>query len=236
MSTPLILQSKRAGVDNIKFLEAKKNKYGGLVVPIRFVNNGKDERFVFQTPKMATPFGISKSMVNNEDEVPRWYLDLSFGNPNKAATRYHKIVQGFDARMIDEAVKNCKPWFKRTKMSTEIAEELYTCQLRRYKDPETGEFSGKYADTVRFKLPQNDDGTFRCEIYNENQERVVVESPEKLAELVGAGSQVIAIVSCNSVWFGNGKYGVSWSLVQMQVFPRGGLGSGCAIQPDEDDE
>lgn len=237
MSKHFILQTKRVNLDNMRFSDVKKNSHGGNMIYIKYHNdeNNREERFTFQTPKMACPFGLSESKPN-EGEAPKYSLELSFGNPSRAMQRYHKIVGDFDEKMKNVSIENCKAWFKRTKMSMDIANENYTNHLRRYKDPETGEFTGKYADTVRFKLPQTDSGAFRTEFYDEEGMRIEIASPEDLKKYVTKGCKVIAIVQCSSVWFVNGKYGVSWSVVQAQLFPSGGFGGACAIQEDPNDE
>ena len=53
--------------------------------------------------------------------------------------------------------------------------DKFTRIMRPYKDPETGEFTGKYPDNMSFKVVKRD-GNFMCKFYDENRKRINVDN------------------------------------------------------------
>jgi hypothetical protein len=49
-------------------------------------------------------------------------------------------------------------------------------------------------------------------------------------ELIQKGTNVASLIQCGGIWFANGKFGVTWKLVQVVVQkPRGALSGQCFI-------
>ena len=49
-------------------------------------------------------------------------------------------------------------------------------------------------------------------------------------DLITKGSNVAIVIRCGGIWFANGKFGVTWRLVQAVVKPRDNLKGRCLIQ------
>ena len=50
------------------------------------------------------------------------------------------------------------------------------------------------------------------------------------SELITKGANVAVVLRCGGIWFANGKFGVTWRLVQAVVKPRDNMKGRCLIQ------
>lgn len=219
----------------ISFGEAKNTDYGGKQVRLSYTTaSGKTVNNVtFQTPKMRSPFGAFSSQMSEGDAI-KYYLELSFGGESPLVEKAHTKFQKLDELLLEAGIKNSQKWFGKKTLSKELAEDKYSGCIRRYKDPETKEYTGKYPDTFRVKIPKSPDGRPYVEVYGIDGERVHVESMEELLEYVPKGSYVKAIVQATNVWVTQ-KYGMGWRLVQLKVYPSGQINT-YSFRDDEDEE
>ena len=54
-------------------------------------------------------------------------------------------------------------------------------------------------------------------------------------DFIAKGTNVAVVVQCGGLWFANGKFGVTWRLVQAMVKPRAGLFGKCHVMLTEED-
>ena len=54
--------------------------------------------------------------------------------------------------------------------------------------------------------------------------------------MIPKASNVAIVVQCGGIWFANGKFGVTWRLVQGLVKPRATLKGKCHIQLDAEEQ
>ena len=203
--------------------ELTKNKAGGNQVALMY--NDNRQRIVLQTPKLAAPFGVSEYIPENNIGPIKYSLDASFKgmDSDKRLAAFHDIVSKIDSRMIDLAVENSPVWFGK-KMSKEVVEELYRPLIKPSKQPD------KYAPTIKFKIRPGKDTGMNLEAFDTNRERF------DMADFQ-SGSTVKCIVDFAPVWFVNKQFGLTMSLVQLEVvsLPVGKL-QGFAFQNDSDSE
>ena len=226
-----VIRYNKLNTDKVTFTDMKTNRYGRKTVGVKY--NGKT--LVVQTPKMYLPYGLSEYHVkdsngNNTGDV-KYSLDLSFkgwndegSSPTK--TFYEKMSE-MDNLIVSKGLENRVSWFKSKSHTKEVIEALYSSSVRMSKDRETGEVSTKWPPTMKAKV-YNYDGNFKCDAYNAKREQVDFETN------VTKGCYVQALVSCNSVWFAGGKFGVTWSMRQLIVHPPMRI-TGFSFLEDEDD-
>ena len=104
--------------------------------------------------------------------------------------------------------------------------------LKYPKDKESGEYDKDRAPTLRVKIPFWE-GEFKFEIYDMNEQQLfpVVDGPDvSPMELLPKASNVALVLQCGGLWFINGKFGVTWKLVQGMVQPRASLRGKCHIR------
>jgi len=204
--------------------EQTKNKAGGNQVSLLYNGN---KRIVLQTPKMSVPFGVSEYVPENNVGPVKYSLDASFkGIPDDSKLNtFHEVVRKIDERMVALAVENSVAWFGK-KMSKEIVEELYRPLIKASKQPD------KYAPTIKFKIRPSRDGSSEMNVEAFDTKRQKFDMND-----FQSGSTVKCIVDFAPVWFVNKQFGITLSVVQLEVvsLPAGKL-QGFAFQNESDDD
>lgn len=227
-----IIRYNKFNTSKVTFTEMKQNRYGGKTVGVKY--NGKS--LVLQTPKMYLPYGLSEYQVKdingNATGDVKYSLDLSFKGWNDEGDTptktFYNNMNKLDELLVSQGVENRVTWFKSKTHTKEVIEALYSSGVRLSKDRHTGEVTDKWPPTMKVKAWRNDNGSFKCETYNTNREQVDFE------ETVVKGCYVQALISCSSVWFAGGKFGLSWQVRQMIVHPPMRI-TGYSFLDDEDD-
>ena len=173
------------------------------------------------TPKMRLPFGISKF---EGDTSVKYSIDMSFDNmeENEKNKEFYDLIQSVDEKIIADAQKktNCLAWLRKKTVSEDVVKTLYTPSIKRSKDKETGEFNDKFPPTFKAKVPFYND-SFQLEAYNYDKTKI----ENNFAEMVNKGQYVSALIKPRQLWFSGGKFGLSWSVVQIKLYkPRNLIG------------
>lgn len=199
--------------------ELTKNKSGGNQVSLMY--GGNRQRIVLQTPQLATPFGVSEYVPDNGPI--KYSLDASFKgiDTDKRLAAFFKTINQIDERMIDLAVENSTTWFGKN-MSKKVVEELYRPLIKPSKQPE------KYAPTIKFKI--RNDPSQSIEVFDTNRDHFDMREFQ-------SGSTVKCIADFAPVWFVNKQFGLTMTLIQMEIVsPPIGRLQGFAFQEDSDTE
>ena len=140
------------------------------------------------------------------------------------ADAFLAALGALEKKLFADAVANSKDWFNKSKLSADQIEVLYNQMLYRPKDPETGEPRQGAAPSLRVKLDCWD-GEFKQDIYDPSQNKLYPDSETSVTpvDLITKGSQVACILRCGGMYFVNGKFGVTWRLVQAVVKPKASL-------------
>jgi len=195
-------------VSNISYSEPRVLDNGGKVIYVSY----NKKKLIVQTPEMVAPFGLSK--WNNEGKGnDKYSLDLSFKG-KESREMLSKFFDGFralDKKLVEDGLKNCQTWLKKTYKSVDVVEALYTPIIKFAKD-KNGDINDKYPPTFKMTVPHN--GTqFMCDVYDGNR------CAADLANMETKGSRVSAIVQCVGIWIAGTKFGCSWKVIQMKVTP-----------------
>jgi len=91
--------------------------------------------------------------------------------------------------------------------------------------------------TMKIELPYYDQ-KFEFELYDNNGESIFNAqlNENHPSDLIPKASNVAIVVQCGGIWFANGKFGVTWRLVQGLVKPRATLKGKCHIQLDAEEQ
>ena len=217
----------------VKYAKPKVNASGGKSVGIL---NAKTQQVLnVSTPLMLT-WGVNEYV---DDKTGRRTYDLSLQFPKEeyATASTKKFLDGMvemEKQLKADAVVNSKEWFNKQKMSAEVVDALCHPMLRYPKDPNTGEPDYTRAPTLRVKLNYWEDKFDNTEIYDMDQQLLFgpgKQDPGKgPVELIPKATNVAIVMRCGGLWFANGKFGVTWKLVQAVVKPRATLAGKCHIQ------
>lgn len=212
------------------YSKAKLNKHGSKSVNIINITTG--QALYLNTPLMLT---WGAQMFADEQTGRKSYdMSLQFPKPefdNEQCQQFLNAMKNFENKIKTDAITNSKEWLNKTKLTAEVVDALFHPMLKYPKDPNTGEPDMTRAPTLRVKIDCWDD-EFNCEIYDMNQTLLFPKVGDKAGpiELITKASNVALVMRCGGIWFANGKFGVTWRLVQAVVKPRDNLKGRCLIK------
>jgi hypothetical protein len=166
----------------------------------------------------------------------KFEMSLQFPNGEYASAdtdAFLASMQAFEAKIKSDALLLSKEWFGKVHKNAEVVDALYSPMLKYSKDKETGEPDLTRAPVLRVKLPMWE-GVWKCEVYDEDGLKLFP-SPDNTiltpVDLIQKGTQVMSLIQCGGLWFANGKFGVTWKLIQVVVQkPRASLSGHCFIK------
>ena len=220
---------------HVVYGKPKVNARGMKSVAINSKHTGRSLHL--SAPLMLT-WGVN--VRSNEDGRESYDFSLQFPNEgysNHRAESFLSALVALEKKLFADAVSNSKDWFNKSKLSSDQIEVLYNQMLYRPKDPATGEPREGAAPSLRVKLDCWD-GEFKQDIYDPAQKKLYpdAESSVTPVDLITKGSQVACILRCGGIYFVNGKFGVTWKLLQAMVKPKQSLKGKCHIDLDVDEK
>ena len=158
---------------------------------------------------LVVPFGLS---VYDKSGPAEYSVELSFRgyDSNPEIKQFFDVMQGLDAYMIEQGVKNCKSWFK-SDLKHEVVKAFYTPCVKFSKDKEGN--PQPYPPVLKLKLRKSN-GDFEAKFYD------VKGNPYKgvpIEDLLVKGVQVTALMECAGVWFAGSKFGLTWRAKQIVI-------------------
>jgi hypothetical protein len=210
------------------YTKPKVNPSGGKNIGI--LNAQSKKGLYLSTPLMLT-WGVNEF---TDDKSGRKTYDMSLQFPKEEydTPQMQKLlanVLAFEAKLKSDAVKNSKDWMNKAKMSTEVVDALWTPMVKYPKDQTSGEPDFTRAPTLRLKIPIWDD-EWKVELYDLNQQLLFPNDKGLFPpDLIGKATHVATVMQCGGLWFANGKFGVTWKLVQAVVKPKQTLRGQCFI-------
>jgi hypothetical protein len=230
-----ILNGMTFTTDDFTFSKPKVNKSGGKSVNI--VNGASKTYLTITTPLMLT-WGVSEFI---DDQTGRKSYDMSLQFPKDdyatpETTEFLSKLVEFENSIKTHVKENSKSLLNKAKVSDDVVDALFHPMLRYPKDQATGEPDMTRSPTLRVKLSYWDQA-FDCEIYDMKQNQLFPnETGVGPMELIPKAINLATIVRCGGLWFANGKFGVTWRLVQAMVKPRANLKGRCFIQLSDSDK
>lgn len=222
---------------DIAYNKPRVNKVGGKSVGI--LNKHSSRQLMLSTPLMLT-WGINRR-VDEQTGKESYDMALQFpqeGYTTDQTTHFLTAMQDFENGVKEAAIANSKTWLNKASLTDAHMEVMFHPMLQWPKNKETGEHDHTRAPTLKVKLDFWD-SNFNCEIYDMNKEQLFP-NPSDLTvspcDLVGKASNVACIIKCGGVWFANGKFGVTWKLVQAVVKPKASIRGKCFIELTTDDK
>jgi hypothetical protein len=228
-----IINGTEFNCENIKYSSPKTNSLGGKSVNI--FNKLTNSRLNISTPMMLT-WGASDYVDKNSGQGNgKFEMSLQFPNEdykNEEASLFLENLKKFEDKIKNDALTNSKNWFGKVHKSLDILEALYSPMLKYSKDKNTGECDLTKAPSIRVKIPVWE-GTWRCEVYDDEGTKLFPNSSSITpVDLIPKATNVKVLMTCGGIWFANGKFGITWKLVQAMVQkPRPQLSGRCFLKP-----
>ena len=155
----------------------------------------KNQKLMIQTPKMFTPFGISKQ-YKSED---KFEITLQLEENNALHEQFQRMLKAIEASVV-EYIFNHQEILGITGKSFEIiADKLSSCIKQ----------SEKYGKSIGPKV-ETKDGVFKALIFDSSQ----IEVTE-----VAKKSFNYVLIEIPSVWVTSGRFGLRLKCIQVQTFP-----------------
>lgn len=217
------------------YTKPKPNSSGGKSIGI--LNSESKKGLYLSTPLMLT-WGVNE--FTDEGSGKKTY-DMSLQFPkeeynNDKLQKFLVNMQAFEAKLKADAIKNCKEWMNKTKMSAEVVDALWTPMLKYPKDQDTGEPDYSRPPSLRLKIPVWE-GDWKIELYDIEQKQLFPNDEGLFPpDLISKATNVATVIQCGGIWFANGKFGVTWKLVQAVVKPKQTLKGQCFINLSSDEK
>ena len=217
------------------YTKPKVNAAGGKSIGI--LNASSMKGLYLRTPLMLT-WGVNEFV---DEASGRKTYDMSLQFPkeeynNESVQKFLDNMIAFENKLKEDAIINSKDWMNKAKMSAEVIDALWTPMVKYPKDQNTGEADRTRAPTLRIKMPIWE-GEWKCELYDMEQKTLF---PNDLGlfppDLIAKATNVATVIQCGGLWFANGKFGVTWKLVQAVVKPKQSLRGKCFIDLSPDDK
>jgi hypothetical protein len=213
---------------NIKYSAPKANASGGKGVNI--LNSLTNTGLRLSTPLMLT-WGASDFEGNGKFELALQFPSEDYKNDE--ATAFFNNMQALEDKIKADALTNSKTWFGKVHSIPEVVNALWTPMLKYPKDKGTGEPDLSKAPTLKVKIPIWD-GVWKCEVYDEDENKLFPDASTPGSaplEFMQKGTHLAAVLQCGGLWFANGKFGVTWKLIQSVVQrPKASLTGRCLVK------
>ena len=221
---------------DIKYSKAKVNSSGGKSVGI--VNAHTGQSLFMGTPLLMT-WGIQEF---TDDKTKKVSYDMSLQFPNEEyqtsdSKAFLQAMAAFERKLKADALVNSKDWFAKPKMTPDAIDALFTPVLKYPVDKATCEKDTSKAPTMKIKVPFWNNKWEGIEIYDADKACLYPSSNPAVSpkDLITKMSHVVTMIQCGGLWFANGKFGVTWRLVQGIVQPKLSMKGRChlSLTPSE---
>jgi len=235
-----IIDGTMLNANNIKYSAPKANASGGKSINI--LNKLSNMGLRISTPLMLT-WGASDFVDDSGKGNGKFELSLQFPNDpedkNEETEALLKNLVELENKIKSDALKFSKDWFGKIHKSSDVVDALWTPMLKYSRDKNTGEPNMAKAPVLRIKLPQWE-GVWKSEIYDEDGCKLFPDTSNPTVsplDFIKKGTQVATIIQCGGLWFANGKFGMTWKLVQAVVQkPRANIVGQCFIKLKKSDK
>jgi len=235
-----IIDGTQLNVNHIKYSSPKANTSGGK--SINLLNKQTNTGLRLCTPVMLTWGASDFQDPNTGKGNGKYEMSLQFPSDEyktEDTTLFLENMIALENKIKEDAFENSKTWFGKVMKSREVIDALYTPMLKYSKDKNTGEPDMNKAPVLRVKLPIWE-GVWKCEIYDEEGHRLFPSQTNPQVtpiDYIQKGINVGSLLQCGGIWFANGKFGVTWKLIQAMVqAPKESLSGRCFYKIKDSDK
>jgi len=219
---------------NIRYSAPKANASGGKSINI--LNNATKGGLRLATPLMLT-WGASDYEGNGKFEMSLQFPSDEYKTEDSSAFLRNLIA--FEQKIKDDALTYSKDWFGKAHKSADVVDALWTPMLKYSKNKATGEFDLTKAPTLRVKITQWE-GVWKCEVYDEDENKLFPNPANPCVtplDFLQKGVNVACVLQCGGLWFANGKFGITWKLIQaVGAKQKASLSGKCLIKLKSSDK
>jgi hypothetical protein len=223
-----IIDGTQFNVQSIKYTSPKANASGGKSINI--LNKTTNTGLRLSTPVLLT-WGASDFENNGKFDMALQFPSDEYKTADTDAFLANLIA--FEAKIKADALIYSKEWFGKQHKSADVVEALFSPLLKYSKNKATGDLDFTKAPSFRVKIPLWE-GVWKTEIYDEEHNRLFPDTVNPNItpiDFLQKGINIAALLQCGGLWFANGKFGVTWKLIQaVSQKPRATLSGQCFIK------
>ena len=228
-----IIDGTLFNVNNIMYTTPKANEKGGKSLTL--LNKTTKTGLRVSTPLMLT-WGASEYVDPEGKGNGKYEMSLQFPQEeysNADCDAFLKNMVALENKIKADALVYSKDWFGKQHKNSDIIDELFTPMLKYPKIKGSSEPDFNKKPILRLKMPQWD-GAWKSEIYDEDGNKLFP-SRENVAitplDFLKKGATVACLIQCGGIWFTNGKFTITWKLLQAVVQkPRATIQGQCMIK------
>jgi hypothetical protein len=235
-----IIDGTQFDLTNIMYTSPKASPQGGKSINV--LNKKTKTGLRISTPLMLT-WGAGE-YVDEKTGIGNGKFEMALQFPNdefktEDSELFFNNMLAFQNKIKSDALLYSKEWFGKVHKSADIIDELFSPMLKYPNIKGTREPDYNKKPSLKVKLPLWD-GVWNCEIYDEDDNRLFP-NPSNASvsplDFLKKGSNVALLIQFGGIWFVNGKFSISWKLVQAVVQkPRGQLTGQCFIKLKKGDK
>tara|TARA_Y100000992_G_scaffold302683_1_gene278344 strand:+ start:3906 stop:4838 length:933 start_codon:yes stop_codon:yes gene_type:complete len=233
MSSQLFINHTAFNNDVVKYSAPKQNQSGGKSVNI--YNKDTNKYLQLSTPLILT-WGVSDYEGNQKYDMALQFPSDEYLSGSKK--QFLEKMVDFENKIKEDAITYSKEWFGKAKMSSEVVDALWSPMLKYPKNKETGEYDYDRSPTLRVKVPFYDN-VWKVELYDTNEKCLFPDSSNPgltPVDLIQKGSNAALVIQSGGIWFANGKFGVTWRLMQAVIQPKETIFGKCQIKLGDDEK
>jgi len=233
-----ILNASNFDTSIISYGTKKVNDRGGSSMNI--MNKSIRSGLRLSTPMMLTWGACDYTDPATGESDGKYSMALQFPeeeytNPESEAFLANMIA--LEAKVKNDALTKSKDWFGKSITSPDVIDALYSPMLKYPYIRGTKEHDYNRKPTLKLKIPCWKD-VFNVEIYDEEGEPLFPNPRTNASPMEFlVRTNVMCIIQCGGVWFANGKFGVTWKLMQAVIQkPRETIQGKCMIKVNASDK
>ena len=189
---------------NILDLDITKIGIAKIGRNIKLIDLNTQKPLEIVTDKMYIPFGI-KCNKNNYNSFDNCYIDCSL---NQSKTQISvRCKKSFE--LLDEHIKtlilNNTNLFKDADITNIDID--YAPVLRENKT---------FPKLIKLNLSRDGQGNFTSFVFDENNEKIWIDDTN-IHDIIPKNKIFIGIITCNRIWYFNGRFGTSWDIKQLKL-------------------
>jgi hypothetical protein len=228
-----IIDGTQFNPNDMMYSGIKAHASGGKVVNI--MNRMNRVGLRISTPLILT-WGAAEDVDKEGKPLGKYSMALQFPNGDygtEETSQFLDSMKKLEQKVKDDALTYSKEWFGKQHKSNDIIDALFNPMLRYPKIKGTEEFDYSKAPTLKLKVPLWN-GVWKSEIYDEDGESLFPnkENPTITPlDYLKKGATVACVIQCGGIWFVNGKFSVTWNLMQAVVQkPKDNIQGKCMIK------
>jgi hypothetical protein len=216
MSKQIVMIPGEVDVGKLHYSDPKSMPNGGKIAYINY-GDGIDSISI-QTPQVSFPFNAT---FYPDEHGGKFSCVFSLKSNETDEKEFIEKMNEIDEKIKNDAKINSQAWFKKKSITDDALDEKYKPIVKYSVDEETGEKSGKYPPTMKFKVVQRND-KFQCKFYDETKKRLNVDNAEEtdfndVSKLLAKGTTGRILLTCRGLWFTSAGFGSMWNAEQIKL-------------------